>query len=382
VAIQDGLARIAELNSALTRIEVDFSSVLGHGSRWMERVVIGLLFLAVLMVEAVGLTLTFVTTRALSRGLAKTTEAAARIGAGDFSVSLPIRSRDELGLLAQSVNQMRDLLERSYRDLEARVAARTSELEAMAKENARLYEQANAAVKMRDEFFSIASHELKTPLTGLNLHLQLLLRQVSDSAKPVEPAKILQQLESCLRQSRRLALLSEELMDLTRIRLGKFEIKPASCDLTAVVRDVALLLGAEAARADTPMEIHAPAPVQGSFDATRIGQVVTNLISNAIKYGRAKPIEVQVSRQGSLALIEVRDQGVGIPPEHLDRVFDRFERVDEAHAKASGLGLGLYIARQIVEKHGGKISVQSTLGSGSVFRCELPLNPGELPLNG
>jgi signal transduction histidine kinase len=306
--------------------------------------------------------------------LAEANGAAMKIGSGDFNVRLPIRSQDELGRLALSINQMRDLLERSYRDLEARVAARTSELETMAKENERLYEQASSAVRMRDEFFSIASPELKTPLTGLNLHLQLLSRQFRASDTPQAKLKIEAELESCLRQTRRLAVLSSELMDLTRIRLGKLEIRRESCDLAAIAHDAALLLGGDAAQAGAGLEVRASTPVVGQFDPARLGQVVTNLISNAIKYGNSQPVTVEVRKEGALACIVVRDQGLGIAPDDLGRIFDRFERVDEKDAKVAGLGLGLYITQQIVETHGGTIGVQSVVGRGSVFTVELPLS--------
>jgi signal transduction histidine kinase len=366
-AIREVRDTIQRLNLGLHDVEVEFSAALGAGSRWMEGVVISLLFFAVLLVETTGIALTFRTTRALKRGLDEANAAAARIGKGDFAEALPVRSDDEIGQLARSINQMRALLERSYRDLESRVAQRTAELEALAKENARLYSEAAAAVEMRDEFFSIASHELRTPLTALNLQLQLFSRKVTDPG-------VAEVMESCLRQSRRLAKLSAELMDLTHIRLGKLQIQSEPCDLAAVVRDVALAMEPEASKASSPIELDAHDPVVGRFDPARVAQIATNLLSNAIKYGRSKPIRIRVSREGSDAVIQVTDQGQGIAPEDQARVFERFERVGGKEPRVSGLGLGLYITRQIVEKHGGRIRVESRLGEGATFTVEMPLN--------
>jgi signal transduction histidine kinase len=366
-AIDQVQERIKQLNIELNQVEIEFSSALGAGSRWMEGIVISLLFFAVLLVETIGLTLTFRTTRALSKGLAAANQAASRIGQGDFSVSLPVRSEDEIGQLARSINQMKELLERSYRELESRVETRTLELKTMAVENARLYAEAASAVEMRDEFFSIAAHELKTPLTALNLQLQLLARRY----KTPDNGELL---EASLRQSHRLAALSAELMDLTHIRLGKLVINRENCDLASVVQDVARNFGPEAARASCSLEVSSQGPALGRFDVARMSQVATNLISNAIKYGSGKPIQVEVSLQGQVARLVVRDHGQGIAPEDQARVFERFERAAGNEPRVSGLGLGLYITRQIVEQHGGKISVESRIGQGSVFTVELPTN--------
>lgn len=373
-ALSAALARVHQLDGELTRLETEFSNVLGEGSRWMERVVISLLFLAVLTVEAVGLTLTFRISRAISRGLAEANAAAARIGGGDFSSPIPVRSDDELGRLAESINRMGGMLDQSYKGLEGRVRQRTSELETMASENALLYERARAAVESRDEFISIASHELKSPLSALILSLEVLSRQMEKAfADPDERPRIARTVDSALRQGRRLALLSSELSDLTAIRAGGIQIRREPCDLASIVRDVALQFGHDAARAGSALEIVADAPVRGELDPVRMMQVVSNLLSNAIKYGGGKPIRVALrAREGQASLV-VQDQGIGIKPESQSRVFERMERAPEVSEKFPGLGLGLYITRQIIERHGGTISLQSEVGSGSTFEVTLPL---------
>jgi signal transduction histidine kinase len=366
------LSTIRRLNEDLTGVEEEFSAVLSDGSRWLERVVITLLFLAVLAVESFGLTVTFLTARGLSRGLSDLNEAAHRIGQGDFKSQVDVESRDEIGLLGESINNMGEMLDRSYGDLERRVAERTHELSTMASENAKLYIEAQNAVKMRDEFFSIASHELKTPLTALNLQIHLLTRAAEALPKNEETAKLLNLVKATGRQSARLATLSHELMDLTRLRLGKLELHCERDDLVRVVQDVVSQLGFDASQAGSAITVHAAHPVRGDFDPARMTQVATNLISNAIKYGEGKPIDVFVSSADGKMLFEVKDQGMGIPSDLQDRIFERFERA-VPDAKIMGLGLGLYIARQLVLAHNGEISVESRKGEGSTFRVRLPL---------
>lgn len=373
-AFDEALRRVDALNAALTRHEGDFSRALGEGSRWMERAVLTILLLVVLVVEGVGLTLTFRTTRAISRGLTEASDAADALGEGRFSTRIPVRSRDELGRMAGAINRMGALLERSYSDLEARVKERTAALEALAAENDRLYQEAREAVRMREEFLSLASHELKTPLTALALQVELLTRTVERAVpEGAERARVRPQLDAAARQVARLAALSGELVDLTSIRLGQFALRRSPCDLAAIVRDVTTELAREAARAGCEVTVEAPAAAPAEVDPLRVGQVVTNLLSNAFKYGRGKPVRVALEVVGGRARLTVSDGGIGIAPEHHARVFERLERVAGPAAKFPGLGLGLYITRQVVELHGGTIAVESALGAGARFVVELPL---------
>jgi two-component system, sensor histidine kinase len=263
---------------------------------------------------------------------------------------------------------MARLLEASYRDLENRVQERTNELARMVDKNAELYRRASEAVQMRDEFLSIASHELKTPLTALQLHLQLLVQKLQGTQRERDLA------ESSLRDTRRLARLLDELLDLTRIRLNKLELKRERCNLAALAMDVVAQFSAEAARAGSQLHYEPGAPVMGSCDPVRISQVLTNLVSNAIKYGAGRPIRVGVRASGpGWAELRVADQGQGqgIAEDERERIFERFERADSAQ-RASGLGLGLYVSRQIVLAHAGEISVESSPAGGSVFTVRIP----------
>ena len=369
---EQSLKRITSLNAELTQAEDEFSEALGEGSRWMERLVISLLFLAVLTVESIGLTLTFTTSRNISKSLRNLNGAAERIGRGQFEHPLEVDSQDELGRLTEDVNRMGVLLQKSYSDLESRVQARTIELTQMATENARLYEEAKAAIQARDDFMSIASHELRTPLTALYLQLQMAARASGETKTQEEDPRVARMLEGSLSGARRLASLVDELLDLTRLRAGKMILRREEADLTQLVREATAQLEPDARQAGVTIGTRLVEPIQGSFDPTRMGQVIMNLLTNGIKYGGGNPIEVSVERQGPSATIRVRDSGPGISPDHQARIFERFERATDDRS-ISGLGLGLYITRQIVEAHEGDISVTSQLGLGTEFVVHLPL---------
>lgn len=236
-----------------------------------------------------------------------------------------------------------------------------------------LYRQALEAIRARDEFLSVASHELKTPLTSLRLQVELLLRSARRAAVR-RPEQIQGKLEVAIRQVDRLARLVEELLDVSRIKTGRLALEPEEIDLVALVRDVVARFSNDAARAGSRLDLAAEGPVVGTWDRLRIEQVLTNLISNALKFGAGRPVEVTIRSHGPLAEVEVRDHGIGIAPEDVERIFHRFERAVSARAYG-GLGLGLYIARQLVEAHGGTIRVDSRPNEGARFTVELPLQP-------
>jgi signal transduction histidine kinase len=173
----------------------------------------------------------------------------------------------------------------------------------------------------------------------------------------------------------RLSRLVSALLDVTRIANGRAVLEREVCDLADVVRDVVQRLGEEARRAGSELELRAITPAVGWFDPLRVDQVVTNLVSNAIRYGGGQPIQVALEKEGRVVRILVEDRGCGIAPEHLDRLFGRFQRFHAVSAPG-GLGLGLYISRHIARAHGGDIHVRSEPGKGSCFTVELP---GEVP---
>ncbi len=365
------MAHLSKLNDDLTQIEAQFSNALGEGSRWLERIVVSVLFFAVLLVETIGLTLTFLTSRMISRGLSRLNMAADKIGHGNFTHRLEVQSVDEIGMLSASVNKMGDLLQKSYGDLERRVAERTVELSTMAAENVKLYEEARAAVIVREDFLSIASHELKTPLTSQCLQLELLLMQIRSAPETPHLLKIKDLTLRALSSAKRQAVLVDKLMDVTRLRAGKFETSFELCDLTAIIRDVITMINPSASRSGN-IEFRSEGPIYLEMDPTRIGQVITNLISNAKKYGNGQLVFVEAKANSSEATVVVKDSGRGIAPSEQEKIFGRFERI-LGDKNISGLGLGLYITRQIIEAHGGTISLESEEGKGSTFSIVLPL---------
>jgi PAS domain S-box-containing protein len=251
------------------------------------------------------------------------------------------------------------------------LAVEIARLGALAIENARLYERAQEAIGIRDDFLSVAAHELKTPLTTLQLHVDVLERSAEQAGGADEKAS--RRLTSVARQVDRLTRLVDGLLEVSHISAGQMALQREPCDLAEVVRSVVSQLEIPAAKAGSRLEVDLPpSPVWGLWDRLRLEQVVVNLVSNAIKYGAGEPIRVGLSPDGGRALLTVQDQGIGIAPADVERIFDRFERaVSTQHY--GGLGLGLYIARQIIVAHGGEIRVSSQPARGSEFTVELPL---------
>jgi two-component system, sensor histidine kinase len=229
-------------------------------------------------------------------------------------------------------------------------------------------EEAKRAIFARDEFLSIASHELRTPLTALKLRLQSV-----QHAKDL-PEKAQHRLDNAVHQTERLERLIENLLDVSRITTGHLELQIEPFDLSEMAQEVTERFREQAARGGTPVELNAPAPVLGKWDRLRLEQVVTNLLSNALKFGEGRPIGVIVEGNAEQATFTVSDQGIGIAPENVARIFHQFERV-VGHRTFGGLGMGLYIARQIVQAHGGSVEVDSCAGKGSRFHVILPRQP-------
>jgi signal transduction histidine kinase len=241
-------------------------------------------------------------------------------------------------------------------------------------ERERVLEDRRQAVAARDQFLAVAAHELRTPLTTLVLLVDHL--NASRSADLTGDAKTetvsRQQLAMLKRQVDRLRVLVAEMLDVSRITRGNLHLEPKWVDLRQVVREVVDRFALEIERHGVMVNLDAPAPVQGTWDAARVDQVITNLVSNALKYGAGRPIEISVRAHRSRATIVVRDHGVGIPLEEQSAVFGPFARAVAATHHA-GLGLGLWIAQQIVHASGGRITLESQPGEGSTFTVELPL---------
>ncbi|SET34530.1 GAF domain-containing sensor histidine kinase [Stigmatella erecta] len=262
---------------------------------------------------------------------------------------------------------------RSYRRSDLRLAMELAARAGLAVDNALLYGASQEAVRLRDEFLAVASHELKTPLTPLNLRLQSLRRELDRrGSTPVNPARVQEHVAALQRQCKRLGTLVDSLLDVSRLEAGVLVLDRESLDLTALVRDVISRFSAQAARTGTPLDVQATGPIVGNWDRVRLEQVVSSLVSNALKYGMGHPVHIQIEQGPAGARLTVRDEGIGIPPEHLPRIFERFERAVSAE-HFGGLGLGLYLTRHLVEALGGTIHATSELGRGATFQVELPL---------
>jgi PAS domain S-box-containing protein len=234
--------------------------------------------------------------------------------------------------------------------------------------------QAEEAVRVRDEFLSIASHELKTPLTVLRMQMDSLVRMYERGDAVGFAKSIAHKLGVMRDSSHRLTELIERLLNISRITSGRLELQTATVDLAGLVRGVVTHFEDQMARAGCRYSLDARKPVMARIDALRVEQVVINLFSNAIKYGGGKLIEIKVYKTAE-AVFSVRDHGIGIAPEHQALVFDKFERVVSSR-NYGGFGLGLWISRQLVEAHGGRIEVSSELGAGSLFTVYLPMEGG------
>jgi len=232
---------------------------------------------------------------------------------------------------------------------------------------------AEEEVKAREEFLSIASHELKNPLTSMLLQIQGILHNMRNvSLADFSIDKMMRMLESSEQQSRRLNKMTSDLLNVSLITTGRLDLEVEKTDLTEIVKDVAMRFTEQFERAGCTFTLKAEKPIQAKVDKVRIEQVLTNLLSNAIKYGKGKPIFMKIEKADSKAIITVDDAGIGIPPENLERIFGRFERAVDKH-EYKGLGVGLYIASQIIRAHHGVIKVKSEKGKGSSFIAELPL---------
>ena len=267
--------------------------------------------------------------------------------------------KDEHGVLVGFAKVTRDMTERRS-----------------AEQNTLRLAQAEEAVRMRDEFLSIASHELKTPLTSLQLHLLTLSRLVSKNADaPLGSLDVGDRLDKAHKQIRRLTALIETLLDVSRIATGRLRLQPAPMDLAVLVRDILEDMHAAAERAGCRLSLHvAPgARTTGEWDETRVAQLLTNLLDNSLKYGRGKPVEVEITSTDDVVRVSVVDHGIGFAADEGKRIFGRFERAVSAR-HFGGLGLGLYISREVVEAHGGRLSAESEAGVATRFTFELPFD--------
>lgn len=234
------------------------------------------------------------------------------------------------------------------------------------------------AINSRDEFLSIISHELKTPLTSLKLQNQSAIRKIKKgNIGDLSPDKLSILFDKNENQINRVIRLVDDMLDLTRIQSGKFSYNFIKCDLSEIVVDVYERFKEQFESTETLLTNQSTSSVVGYFDRDRIEQVIVNLLTNALKYGKGQAVTIKLEAHDNIGRLEVIDHGIGISPENFEVIFKKYERVVSAN-EVSGLGIGLFICREIVAAHGGKIWVESTIGEGSKFIAELPLDANNL----
>ncbi len=238
----------------------------------------------------------------------------------------------------------------------------------LALENALLYQEARQAIALRDDFIVVASHELKTPVTSLKMYTQVLQRQLARTGEESQ-SRSLAKMDA---QLDKLTRLINDLLNVSRLQQGRLEFQEGAFDMNAVVRETIEHIRPTSEKHSIQLEGQIERPVWGDRD--RIGQVFTNLLTNAIKFSPgADRVLVRLIEAPEQAVVSVRDFGIGIDQEHQSRIFDQFYRVTDPDERTfPGLGIGLYISREIIRRHGGSIQVASEKGQGAEFRFSVP----------
>jgi len=284
-------------------------------------------------------------------------------------ISVPLEARGRiLGALTIAMSES----DRRYASADLALAEDLAHRIAAAIDNAQLYRAAQDSIRMRDIFLSVAAHELRTPLTSLLGYTQLVERRAGHASTISDRDR--QALRVVADQATRLSKMVASLLDISRLQLGQLSIEPLPLDLGALA--ARLVEEARPLLMEHSIEyigMRAPALISG--DELRLEQAVQNLIQNAVKYSpQGGGIIVRVACDDTCASVAVTDSGIGIPPEALPQLFQRFYRapnVDPQHI--SGLGVGLYVVKEIVELHGGTVDVRSEVGAGSTFMLSIPL---------
>jgi signal transduction histidine kinase len=254
------------------------------------------------------------------------------------------------------------------------VAQELARRAALALDNARLFQESQEAIRLRDEFLAVAAHELRTPLTTLGLQLGTLVQR----ARRETSGDLVERLERGLRQVRRLGTLVETLLDVSRLSTGGLPLSPERLDLGALLGEVLERFEAEAQSMGCALRLEAAPGIVGQWDRMRVEQVVSGLLSNALKFGARHPVEIRVASDGKVARVVVEDRGIGVPADQLERIFERFGRAVSSRSYG-GLGLGLYLARRAAEAHGGRVWAEQRQGGGARFTVELPLEAPSRP---
>ena len=236
----------------------------------------------------------------------------------------------------------------------------------------KLIEELREAIRVRDDFLAIATHELRNPLTPILLGLQL----IRAAEKSKDGAKLMHELDRLERQIKHFVARTNTLLEVAQITSGKFHLDPSKLNLSELIADVVNDYMPLAVRSGSELSVNVQNDVIGLFDRTAMSGIVENLLSNAIKYGQGKPIEITLTATAEMARITVRDNGIGIDEKDKARIFERFERAVGRQVQ-SGFGIGLWLSRSYVELMDGSITVFGEPGAGSLFTVSLPLGSEE-----
>lgn len=234
----------------------------------------------------------------------------------------------------------------------------------------KMNQELREAVRARDEFLAIAAHELRSPMHALMLQIEGAMIVARRSGTP----ELMQRLERVRLVLERYVKRATLLLDISRVNAHSMDLRFEELDIAEIVRETVDTYAVEAAFHHSDMRLTAPEALRGSWDRLSVEQITGNLVSNAIKYGDGKPVHIALAREEGRVRLEVKDQGIGISSEDQARIFGRFEQVVSARSR-TGFGVGLWLARALIEAHRGSISVKSAPGKGTAFTVWLPLDP-------
>jgi signal transduction histidine kinase len=246
------------------------------------------------------------------------------------------------------------------------------EQETLLRELNKTQEELQRSLRMRDDFMSLVAHELRTPLNTLFLETQMRSLQLKRGNLPAfNPEQMGNMIKRDERQIKAMIRLIDDMLDVSRMKSGTLSIRPGKVELMGLLERVVNDLSLQASAAGSTLQLSTHGPVEGFWDEFRIEQVIVNLLTNALRYGGGGLVELSVHEIGCNVRIDVRDHGKGISPDFIDRIFEPYERGAKS-GEPKGLGLGLYISRQLATSHGGELTVQSTPGQGATFSLLLP----------
>src|SRR6185503_13634017 len=364
--IDNEINRAEILNRKATLLEDDFSNTLGEGSRWLESVVLRILLTLSLTIGTTSILTTVIVSRGIQKGLKAIIDGAALIGHGILKTRVKVYSRDEIGILATSFNQMTDTMEHYIDEL------RTTE-ETLKKEK----ERAEASEKTKQLFLANMSHEIRTPMNGILGFAKLMEESLKDE-------ELLEYVRIIIKSGDDLLVILNDILDFERMEAGKVTFETIPFNLREVIHSIITMVKVKSKQKNLYVRYHVDKqiPEMLSGDSVRLNQVLLNLISNAIKFTKDGGVNISVScvQESKTRMIlefAIKDTGIGIPLDKQGKVFESFEQAAaDTTRKFGGTGLGLAIVKQLVELQGGEVWVNSEPGSGSNFGFRLPFEKG------